>query len=97
MLVAIVAEQTQQVGSHIHISPDVREDARAWPDPRDPAEIIWRATYAPGALTPTELRWLAVRASSYAHIFELTQREFLPTHAAIRAHVRTSQDAGVEA
>lgn len=84
-----MAEPTRQTSTRILISPDQKDQRRSWPDPRDPTEIMWRATYAPDSITKEDLRWLVDRASTYAHIFEITQKQFLPSHAAIREHLRT--------
>lgn len=83
-----MAEPTEQRGSHIAISPAVPALARSWPDPRDTRDVLWRAAHARDSLTAEDIRWLAQRASAYTHIFELTQQQFLPTHSAIRAHLR---------
>lgn len=81
-----MAEPTKQVnGGYIVISPDDDRRSRTWPGPARAAELEWKARYSPTAMTRSELLFLASVAHAYCHIFSVPQREFLPTHAAIRA------------
>jgi hypothetical protein len=82
-----MAEPTKQVGSRIVISPGNKEQLRSWPDPTIAAEACWKAWHAPQHMTVAEIRRLVSAAQSYAYIFEISQKAFLPTHAAIRAHL----------
>lgn len=86
-------EPTKTVpGGYLVISPDDRERRRTWPDPRELDDVTWRAIYSPDSITPADLRRLVSVASSYGHIFEISQREFLPTHSAIRAALADTAD-----
>jgi hypothetical protein len=80
-----VTEPTKIVPGYIIISPDDPECRRTWPDPRASEEARWKASHDPTALTLAEIRQLATAAQTYAHIFGISQRQFLPTHSAIRA------------
>lgn len=78
-------EPSTITGGRIVISPDDPTRRRTWPDPRAAAEASWRAVYSPAALTREDLHLLTSVAGAYAYIFEVPQRTFLPSHAAIRA------------
>lgn len=83
-----MAEPTKQVnGGYIVISPDDDRRSRTWPGPKRAGELEWKARYAPTSMTRSELLFLASVAHAYRHIFSISQREFLPSHAAIRAHL----------
>lgn len=88
-----MSEPTRTVpgGRYIVISPDDKERRRTWPDPRDPAEVGWRATHNPDSVTRADLLWLVSVLDAYRQVFAISQREFLPTHAAIRGAVRTGE------
>lgn len=83
-----MSEPTKQVSGRIVISPDSKSRSRSWPDPRLlDDDLIWKTQHHPELLTALELRVLVDMASTYAYIFSIPQRSFLPTHAAIRAHL----------
>lgn len=82
-----MAEPTRQVGARIHISPDNAKLRRSWPDPRATTAARWKAHHDPSNLTVDEIRCLAEAAEAYTHMFEVSQRDLLPSHAAIRAHI----------
>jgi hypothetical protein len=87
-----VDEPTKQVPTRIVINPDDDRRSRSWPDPADLVDVAWKARYAQTAMTRSELLKLASAVDAYIHIFAMPRREFLPTHAAIRAHL--AQDTG---
>jgi hypothetical protein len=83
-------EPTKRVPGRIVISPDDKARSRSWPDPRLlDDDLVWKVQHNPDHLTRLELRRLMDMASTYAYIFSIPQRSFLPTHAAIRAHLAT--------
>jgi hypothetical protein len=82
-----MAESTKQVPGRIVISPDDPRRSRTWPDPAELAELSWSCRYAPEEISRRDMLLLASAVDAYRHIFAMPQREFLPTHAAIRAHL----------
>lgn len=80
-----MSEPTKTVPTRIVISPDDPNRRRSWPDPRAAGDIAWRATHLPDSITRTDLLQLVSVVSAYQFIFSISQRQFLPTHAAIRA------------
>lgn len=78
-------EATKTVPTRIVISPDDPERRRSWPDPRALEDAAWRATHCPDSITRSDLLVLAGVVSAYRDIFAMPQRQFLPTHSAIRA------------
>jgi hypothetical protein len=83
-----MAEPIKDLGSHLVISPEDRSKQRTWPNPVQVQDLVWRLLYAPSAITAQDRVMAASFLSAYAHIFSLSQREFLPTHAAVREHLR---------
>lgn len=80
-----MSEPTKTVPTRIVISPDDPNRRRSWPDPRAVEDIAWRATHLPDTITHTDLLQLASVVSAYQQVFAISQRDFLPTHSAIRA------------
>ncbi len=79
-------EPTKRLPSgYIVISPDDPKLRRTWPDPSALDDVCWRAVYSPDSLTTADLMKLVSVAGAYGAVFERSQREFLPTHAAVRA------------
>lgn len=83
-----MAEPTKQVPGRIVINPRDPKRSRSWPDPaRITDELFWQAKRDPSGLTREQVQTLCDAASAYAYIFSIPQRQFLPTHSAIRAHL----------
>jgi hypothetical protein len=91
-----MTEPTRTIPGRIVVSPDDPERRRSWPDPRVLDHVIWAARYSPESLDHNNLRLLATVAEAYRHIFSISQRAFLPTHAAIRAAAKNTTDPAVE-
>lgn len=87
-----MTETAKIANGFITISPDDPERRRTWPDPRASEEARWKASHNPEALTVAEIRQLATAARTYAYIFGIAQRDFLPTHSAIRAALAADPD-----
>lgn len=83
-----MAEATQDgPGDTITIRPADPYTALHWPDPTGTRDARWRVWHAPDTVTVADMRALARAAETYDFMFQIPQRQLLPTHAAIRAHL----------
>jgi len=90
-------EPIKQVpGGFFEIDPENSTHRRTWPDPRASKEACWKAAHSPKTLTLQDVRRLASAAEAYAYVFSVSQKTFLPSHSAIRAHLAKNGEKGGE-